>query len=382
MLSEFLLANRTELIDRCRSKAALRTAPGAANDEMEFGIAHFLDQLIRTLEMEQTAEPMESRKISGPSGGVDSVDSEIGKSATLHGRDLLHRGFTVDQVVHDYGDLCQAITGLAFEMRAPIAVEEFRTFNRCLDNGIADAVTAFNQQRDLAVADEHREASNEKLGVLAHELRNQIQTAMLTLGAIKMGAVGVNSATGTVLEKSLVAMSTLVDRSLAEVRMTAEMPVPHRLFPLADFIREVRVSAALAAQVSECELVIAAVDPQLAVKADREMLFSAVGNLLQNAFKFTHHGTRVTLSAYEAADRIRIDVEDHCGGLPPGFQETMFHSFEQGGEDRTGLGLGLSISRRGVEANGGVLSVHDKPGSGCIFTIDLPRHSASESLRE
>jgi hypothetical protein len=66
--------------------------------------------------------------------------SEIGTSAVAHGASLLGLGYTVDQVVHDYGDLCQSITDLAFERDAPFSVEEFRTLNRCLDNAIADAV--------------------------------------------------------------------------------------------------------------------------------------------------------------------------------------------------------------------------------------------------
>jgi signal transduction histidine kinase len=48
--------------------------------------------------------------------------------------------------------------------------------------------------------------------------------------------------------------------------------------------------------------------------------------------------------------------------------------YAQSGEDRSGLGLGLDISRRGVEANQGALKVRDVPGSGCVFTIDLPQH--------
>jgi hypothetical protein len=51
----------------------------------------------------------------------------------------------------------------------------------------------------------------------------------------------------------------------------------------------------------------------------------------------------------------------------------MFRPFEQLGAERTGLGLGLPISRRGVEANGGKLYVRNRPGTGCVFTIDLPR---------
>ena len=105
------------------------------------------------------------------------------------------------------------------------------------------------------------------------------------------------------------------------------------------------------------------------------MLLSAVGNLLQNAFKFTQHHTAVSLSAYAADDRVRIDVEDNCGGLPSGDTEEMFRPFAQNGEDKSGVGLGLSICRRSVEANNGILSVSDLPGSGCVFTIDLPRHA-------
>jgi len=104
------------------------------------------------------------------------------------------------------------------------------------------------------------------------------------------------------------------------------------------------------------------------------LLLSALENLLQNAFKFTHRHTEVSLNAYAAADRIRIDVEDHCGGLPPGAAEDMFLPFKQSGEDRSGLGLGLAICRRSVEANNGVLKVRDVAGSGCVFTIELPRH--------
>jgi len=367
--------SRTESIVRCKSKVAQRPAPRATARELEHGISLFLDQLVKTLQIEQTSQPMQSRIVSGPSGGENSVVSEIGETATLHGGELLRQGFTIEQVVHDYGDLCQAITELAFELRAPIAIDEFRTLNRCLDNGIADAVTEFNRQHDVIVAGQQTEAIAERLGVFAHELRNLLQNATLALSAIKGGNVGLNGATGAILDRSLVGMSNLIDRSLTEVRMTAEMPTQHRIFPLAGFIAEVKVSASLAAQVKECVLTVSDVDPLLAVSADRDLLFSAVGNLLQNAFKFTHPGTEVTLNAYAAADRILIEVEDHGDGFPPGDAEKMFLPFTQGGADKTGLGLGLSISRRSVEANKGILSVRDIPGSGCVFTIDVPRHS-------
>ena len=115
------------------------------------------------------------------------------------------------------------------------------------------------------------------------------------------------------------------------------------------------------------------VDDNIAVNADRQMLGSAVSNLLQNAFKFTRHNSLVTLTGRAAAARILIEVKDECGGLKAGIAEELFKPFEQQGDNRSGLGLGLSISRRAVEANGGELRVQNIPGTGCIFTIDLPR---------
>ena len=108
------------------------------------------------------------------------------------------------------------------------------------------------------------------------------------------------------------------------------------------------------------------------------MLFSAVGNLLQNAFKFTKRDSEVKLNAYAEADRIMISVEDDGPGLAPGEAETIFLPFSQNGADKSGVGLGLAICRRSTEVNNGVLSVRNIPGSGCVFTIDLPRHSLPE----
>ena len=377
MLHKFLSGNRLALVTRCREKVSLRPRRHVAREELEDGIPLFLDQLIKTLRMEQSADPMLSRLVSGPSGGGKPVSSEIGESAGQHGRELLLRGFTVDQVVHVYGDVCQAITDLAFELGEQIDIDEFRTLNRCLDNAIADAVTEFSYQHDLLVADQQADVLNERLGFFAHELRNLLNTATLAVTALKAGQVGISGANGAVLDASLVGLRTLINRSLTEVRMAAGMPVQTRLFSLAHFIDEVRLAATLEARVEQCGFVVSPVDPRLALDADRDLLFSAVGNVVQNAFKFTHDHTDVFLNAYASADRVLIDIEDHCGGLN-GDTEKLFESFQQSGEDKSGLGLGLTIARRSVEANQGTLSVRDKPNSGCVFTIDLPRKAMPE----
>jgi hypothetical protein len=213
------------------------------------------------------------------------------------------------------------------------------------------------------------------LGNFAHELRNLLGTATLAFSATKAGNLALTGATGTVLEASLLKMSYLIDRSLAEVRIARGNLNNHTQFSVANFIRDVTHAASLDAQARGCTLLVSEVDEQLVVAADRDLLFAAVGNLLQNAFKFTHPHTEVSLNAYANADRILIDVRDHCGGLRPGSAEKMFSPFHQRSDDRSGLGLGLSIAKRSVESFDGILSVRDVPNIGCIFTISLPRYA-------
>jgi signal transduction histidine kinase len=377
MLHKILSYNRLALIERCKSRVARRLSPKPTEDELEFGIPLFIDQLIQTLRALQTREV---RGVSGSAPEAGAAQAGIGVSAQRHGRELLKRGFTIEQVVRDYGDLCQEITGLALELDASIEVEEFRILNRCLDDAIAEAVTEFSYQRDSSMAGIGMQVANERIGFLAHELRNFINTAMLAVLALKSGQVGLSGATGAVLDRSLTGMRDLIDRSLVDVRAASVVQAPNSAISLAGFIAQVKQSAELDAKQHKCELTVAEVDPDLAIEVDRDTLFSAVSNLLQNAFKFTRHGTEVKLNAHAAADRVLISVEDHCGGLHQTDMDRMFLPFSQSGMDRTGLGLGLAISRRGVEANGGTLSVRDLPGAGCVFTIELPRSTLPDPV--
>jgi signal transduction histidine kinase len=371
VLNEFLTANRALLIDRCRIMVIGRSGAKATEHELAHGIPVFLDQLIKTLAIEQSTRPLQSRSVSGTS--ASGTVSEIGEMAALHGRDLHERGFTLEQVVRDYGDVCQAVTQLADETGASIKIDEFRTLNRCLDNAIAGAVTAYASQEAAGEIDKGYQAFNEKLGPLAHELRNHLQVAIHAVKAIKEGDVGLRGATGAVLDRSMRGMSNLIDRSLAEVRITSGLPPRLRVVRLADFLGDVIAAVSLDPLARECQFTVLPIDKDIEINIDAEMLASAVGNLLQNAFKFTKPLTEVRMHAYRMDDRVLITVEDHCGGLPQGMSQNLLVPFVQSGADRSGLGLGLDICRRSVQANGGQLRMQDKPGIGCAFTIELPQ---------
>jgi signal transduction histidine kinase len=354
MLSQFLTTHRKTIIANSRAKVASRAAPRATPVELETGVPLFLDQLVATLRIQEST-------------GAAPSDHQIGLSAAKHGSILQKIGFTAAQVIHDYGDVCQAITELAVNLDAPITADEFRTLNRCLDQAMAEAVSEFGPPRELSISDDE----TERLGFFAHELRNLLSNSMLAFEVLKGGSVGVGGSTSTVLGRNLTRMRDLIDRSLAEVRLKAGIKRRERVL-LAEFIEEVEVAATIEAKARGLQLTVTPVPPEVLIEVDRQILAAAVANLLQNAFKFTRPGGHVLVRTHADADRVFIAIEDECGGLA-GRPEDLFALFEQRSKDRSGLGLGLAIARQGVSANGGEINARNIAGRGCIFTVELPR---------
>jgi signal transduction histidine kinase len=353
MLHEFVTAHRHELIARTRAKVAQRLAPRPTQRELETGVPLFLDQLAAALRVQAPAT---------------TEMKAIGDTAAIHGGHLLDQGFTVSQVVHGYGDVCQAVTELAQEIDAAITTGEFHTLNRCLDDAIAEAVTEYTRLRVQAVTDEGTMRS----GVLAHELRNRLSAATVGFELIKRGTVASGGSVSALVSRNLVRMGSLIHRSLVEVRLNSGIEYRERI-PVAELIEEAEVDGAMEATTRNLALTVTTVDAGVHVDVDRQIVAGAIANLMQNAFKFTRPEGHVSLRTSTTAHRVLIEIADECGGLPPGKAEELFGAFKQRGNDRSGLGLGLFISRRGVEANDGLIHVRDVPGHGCVFTIDLPR---------
>jgi two-component sensor histidine kinase len=353
-LHQFIAANRDEIITRCQAKVAVRHPPPPAETQSEHGVPLFLGQVVEALRPGVRSNP------------------EIERSAVRHGLELLQKGFTVSQVVHDYGDVCQSITELAVEKDEPIGAADFCTLNRCLDEAIAGAVTEYGRQRGEPAVHATPIPSAEHLGFVTHELRNLVNTAILAFEVLGTGNVGVGGSTGRVLRRSLIGLKTLIGNSVAELRLTQGLRSQEQIL-LSGFIAEVSAGAALAADAKGVVLRIPPIEEGIAIEGDRTVLAAVVGNLLQNALKFTRPHTTVTVRAGASAERVLIEVEDECGGLPDPSRDSLFRPFEQRSTDRTGLGLGLAFARRGVEANGGRIYARDLPGQGCVFTLDLPR---------
>lgn len=364
MLHEFLVKNRQSILALARAKAFLISDDKPTSDESEGGLPRFYDRLVRELEREAGGLPRRSASELG------------GDSPASHGRELLRLGYTVSQVVHAYEILSQAVTERAQVTRTAISASEFTSLNRCVDVAIAEAVAAFSEDAGEDVD------SNKRMGFLVHELRNGLTAAILAHAMVRKGVVGAGGSTDALLERNLNRMQDILDRSLAEVRMRNKGAVDRRTVAIIKIAEEVEATAGVEAR-RRGQILKVAVDPGLQVVGDPHYLISALSNLVQNAIKYTKEDGRICVRGRKVDDAAVIEVEDECGGLPRGKAERLFQPFTQKSADRTGLGLGLTISREAVARNGGTISVRNLPGRGCIFSITLPRrkHRRSRARR-
>jgi K+-sensing histidine kinase KdpD len=210
-----------------------------------------------------------------------------------------------------------------------------------------------------------------------HELQSLICTAKAAFDILETGNVGIAGSTGNLLKRSLMGSRELITRSMDESRLTSgELKKTPTL--VSEFIREIGETAGVEARAHGVNLSVPPVRYGLLMDVDRQILTAVINHLLQNAFKFTRPSSTVTLKVGASADRIRLEVQDECGGLRRA-DERGTHSANQPGADRPCLGIGLAFCRSGTEVNGGRLDVRNR-GKGCVYTVDLPRSAASNAV--
>ncbi len=194
-LHTFITQHRDEIIGLCLAKAARRgsDADPAAD---QHGVPIFLNQVVRVMLL-----------------GLEA-SAPLTRTALLHGQELHAQGVAASDVVHSYGDVCQAVTELATKEDAQITPDEFRVLNGCLDDAIAGAVTAFGYAEELEarVPVALVAAKADRLTRLMCELSKESRTANLAFEAVKSGRVGLAGSTGAVLECSLKRLGKLVER--------------------------------------------------------------------------------------------------------------------------------------------------------------------------
>jgi len=222
---------------------------------------------------------------------------------------------------------------------------------------------------------------DEFLAMLAHELRNPlapIRNAAHTLGLLGSPDDRVQWVSG-VIERQVGLMTRLVDDLLDVSRITSgKITLQREPVAIAAVIAQA-VEIARPPAESRKETLEVDVAPDVGwVDGDQARLVQAVGNLLDNAIKYTEEGGHIRLHARALADEVAIAVRDTGVGIPADLLPHVFDLFTQA--DRSlerrqgGLGIGLTLVRRLVEMHGGrVEAASEGPGRGSEFTIRLPR---------
>lgn len=350
-LRDFIAANRDEICRLCLCKAR-EAAPDRAAPDVEADLGTIVDEIVGAL---------------GHDEGSSETSPLPGKSETAarHGRRRQAFGDTIEIIARDFGAISDAVGELAGRDCLRFGAREVQVFNQCLDTAIGTAIEQY--WSDARAKLEHTTA--ERVGTLAHELRNALQSARMAFSVLKRGERDIDSRTGDILARGLARLDGLIGQALLAVQLEAGVGLATHPIQADALLRELEDSA-----IRERGVTLSVdVDASLELDADERLLTTALSNLVQNAIKFSCAGGHVVMRARAVDGQSVIEVEDECGGLPPGKEEELFAPFVQRGSDRRGLGLGLSVTREAIEAHGGRLSVTNLPGKGCIFAVSIPR---------
>ncbi|MFN8944711.1 MAG: sensor histidine kinase [Pseudobdellovibrionaceae bacterium] len=361
MLYDFLEKFQTEILAISADKTKILAGKLENSEQLKQGLPLFYEQLIKVLKQKMENKPPE----------------EMLSTAALHGKEFLKLGYTLSHVVHAYGAMCQSITELASMKNAKITANEFNILNGCLDVAIAAAVSEHqfrsNEAREL------REVKH--LGFLAHELRNALSSATIAHEMIRAGLVGVGGSTSSVLGANLERMRYLIDRSLSEVRLRADVDLFIEKFRLSDLFDQITITEKVYAEKKKITI-SAEVDRKIEMEADRQLLISIVANLIQNSIKYSLQNKNIWLKGTLQNDEVLIEIEDQAGGLNPEKIDALFEPFVRDNDSQAGLGLGLCIVKRAVHLSKGRIEVKNEIGIGCKFMIYLPVKLVADPLNK
>jgi signal transduction histidine kinase len=355
-IHEVIAAKRDDVMRRWKARVQGTLAPDAMPAlELVDHIPQFLEEILAALRVD---------------AGLSSVgpSPEESTSAAGHGEQRLRLGFNLDSVVREYGALRDAVVDTARDAGAEITFRELQVLFDCIITGIAHAVSEYTRQRDAELL---RQA-NEHFAFIAHELRSPLSSATMAFGLLKSnGQLPTESRSVGVLERGLRRTSELVDQTLQIARVASGIQLRKQWTTLKALFDDAEQEAVSEAESKGVEIRVA-IEKDERISLDVRLVGSALGNLLRNGVKYTASGSIVNLRGEVANGRAVFEVEDCCGGLPPGKVEEAFAPFVRLDNREGGFGLGLAIAKQAADAHGGTIRVQNLPGKGCIFVLELP----------
>jgi signal transduction histidine kinase len=355
-LHEVLSAKRDEVIVRWKTQILGKLAPETMPPlELVNHIPRFITEIVAAL-----------RADAGLSSLGPSPDETT--TAADHGAQRLRLGFSLDSVVREYGALRESIVTTAKDAGTHLSLRELQVLFDAIVTGIAQAVTEYSRQRDAELL---RQA-NEHFAFIAHELRDPLSAAMSSFLLLKSsGQLPVENRFVGAVDRGLHRTRELIDQTLQTARVASGIELRRQSTTLKILFEEAELGAASEAESKRIEI-RSIIETDQRINLDTRLVRSALGNLVRNGVKYTSTDGVVELRGRIAAERVVIEVEDGCGGLPPGKVEQAFAPFVRLDNRQTGFGLGLAIAKQAVDAHGGSIRVQDLPGKGCIFVLELP----------
>lgn len=355
-LHDLLAARREEILQRWKDQVHGTLAPDSMPPiELIDHLPQFLGEIQAALRQD---------------AGLASVGPapEDSTAAAGHGEQRLRLGFSLDSVVREYGALRTAIVATAIDAGAQVTLRELQVLFDATITGIAQAVSEYTRQRDAELL----RHANEHFAFIAHELRNPMSSAMMAFALLRQRdeLPTTGHAVGA-LERGLRQTSELIDQTLQAARIASGIELRRQWTTMRALIEEAENGAMPEAESKGVELRLT-VEKDETIHLDGRLVRSALGNLLRNAVKYTPAGSVVELRAQVTNERAVLEIEDCCGGLPPGRVEEAFAPFVRLDKQQDGFGLGLAIAKQAVDAHGGSLRIQNLPGKGCIFVLELP----------
>jgi len=354
-IHELLAARRDEVMQRWRELVRGGITPEAVpTTELIDHLPKYLDEVIVAL----TAV-----------AGQPAIDAaEATATAAGHGEQRLRLGFSLDSVVREYGAMRDAIVETARAAGATVTFDELQSIFTSTISGIAHAVSEYTFQRDAELQRQH----NEHLGFVAHELRNQLSTAVTACDVLTTrGQLVPDDRGAAILTRSLGRMTELIDHSLQTARASSGLELRREPTQLSALLEDAQANAAAAAEVKHIELAVN-VESDAPLMVDVRLVRSALTNLVRNAVKYTHPGGKIAVRGRVAGGHVIVEVEDGCGGIAPGELDQLFATFVRRSDREVGFGLGLAIAKQAIDAHGGTIRVQNLPPNGCVFVVELP----------
>ncbi|MCA1829220.1 MAG: ATP-binding protein [Myxococcales bacterium] len=219
------------------------------------------------------------------------------------------------------------------------------------------------------------DSRDEILRIVSHDMRNHMATVIAGLHLIKTD-VAEDKRTRRLaqIEKAAMTIRRLIgDLIDVDALDKGTLHVERAPCDAASLIEAAQASFAPVAERRKLRLEAGAQCRGVDVLCDRERILQVLGNLLNNAIKFTPEGGSIELSCASDDGKVRFSVRDTGPGIPEEQIDRVFERFFRGSQQsQEGLGLGLTVARALVEAHGGVIGVSSKPGEGALFWFTLP----------